>query len=56
MYLLAVGAPIPVVQQKEASSEYVDKLHQQYMTQLNLLFETHKLKYGHKEHDHLEFI
>lgn len=50
-----VGAPIDVEQVENPTQEQIDELHRNYCTALNDLFETHKLKYGCKESDHLEF-
>jgi len=49
-----VGAPISVDQVDEPTKEQIDSLHAKYCDALNELFETHKLKYGNSEDDHLE--
>ena len=49
-----MGAPISVDQVDEPTKEQIDSLHAKYCDALNELFETHKLKYGNSEDDHLE--
>ncbi|XP_056681901.1 2-acylglycerol O-acyltransferase 2-like [Monodelphis domestica] len=50
-----VGKPIKVKQNINPSSDEVDHLHQQYMTELCNLFETHKIKYNIPPEQHLKF-
>ncbi|KAM9031901.1 2-acylglycerol O-acyltransferase 2 isoform X1 [Sarcophilus harrisii] len=50
-----VGKPIKVKQNINPSQEEVDRLHQQYMTELCNLFEAHKTKYNIPPEQHLEF-
>ena len=52
---LAVGKPIEVQKTPHPSQEEVDRLHQHYMTELENLFEAHKLKYNVPRDQHLEF-
>lgn len=51
-----VGAPINVEKTEKPTSEQVEELHSQYCQALVDLFETHKLKFGLKESDHLSFV
>nr|KAI8751415.1 2-acylglycerol O-acyltransferase 2 [Biomphalaria glabrata] len=50
-----VGEPLNVERTETPSQEQIDALHGKYCAALEDLFETHKLKYGCKETDHLEF-
>ncbi|XP_005100228.1 2-acylglycerol O-acyltransferase 2 [Aplysia californica] len=49
-----VGAPMDVPRVEEPSQEQVNQLHDDYCKALVDLFESHKLKYGVSEEQHLE--
>lgn len=51
-----LGAPLSVEKVAEPSREEIDNLHAKYCSSLNTLFETHKLKYGYSEENHLEMV
>ena len=46
IFLFVVGAPINVNKVKSPTAEEVDKLHCQYITALQDLFDKHKRNYG----------
>ncbi|KAK3771100.1 hypothetical protein RRG08_034118 [Elysia crispata] len=50
-----VGSALDVVKAEDPSQEQIDFLHNKYCQALIDLFETHKLKYGLRESDHLTF-
>lgn len=52
-FLFLVGAPINVNKVKSPTAEEVDKLHCQYITALQDLFDKHKRNYGIDEDKHL---
>ena len=53
IFLFLVGAPINVNKVKSPTAEEVDKLHCQYITALQDLFDKHKRNYGIDEDKHL---
>uniref|UniRef100_A0A4W2CYN9 Acyltransferase n=1 Tax=Bos indicus x Bos taurus TaxID=30522 RepID=A0A4W2CYN9_BOBOX len=54
--ITTVGEPRPGLRKTpHPSQEEVDRLHQHYMTELENLFEAHKLKYNVPRDQHLEF-
>lgn len=53
IFLFLVGAPINVNKIKSPTAEEVDKLHCQYITALQDLFDKHKINYGIDEDKHL---
>ena len=53
-FIFLVGAPIKVKKTQSPSPEEIDKIHQQYITALEELFEKHKKNYGICENKHLQ--
>ena len=53
-FIFLVGAPIKVKKTQTPSPEEIDKIHQQYITALDELFEKHKKNYGICENKHLQ--
>ena len=52
---VVVGSPINVTRNENPSNKEVDEMHLKYMQELELLYDTHKSKYGNK-HIKIEFV
>ena len=46
IFLVAVGAPIPVDKKTNPSVEDIDRVHKMYIERLQILFDTYKKEYA----------